>query len=189
VQHLGKKFIRGAVIGGVIVFLWCLLSWMLFPWHTQMFKKFDDEERVADVIRSNTTQSGIYLLPNTMAYNDSTSDETVQAGLMMMHSGPTVFASVQVNGMSTKSGRPFVVALLLQVVGAAIVSWMVLQTKLRFKEKVIFVTLFGASVGILGVLPAWNWWGFSPCYTLYLCANLVIGWFLAGLAIAKICKT
>lgn len=188
-QNMGKKFIRGAVIGGVIVFLWCLLSWMLFPWHTQMFKQFADEESVAEVIRNNTSDSGIYLLPNTFAYHAGTSDDTVQAGLMMRHSGPTMFASIQVNGMSHLSVRPFVIALLLQVVGAAIVTWMVLQTKLRFKEKVVFVTLYGVAVGLLGILPAWNWWAFSPAYTLYLFTNLVVGWFLAGLAIAKICKT
>lgn len=188
-QNMGKKFIRGAVIGGVIVFLWCLLSWMLFPWHKQMFKQFEDERSVAEVICNNASASGIYLLPNTFAYDTATADDTVQSGLMMMHNGPTMFASVQVNGMPQTTARPFVVSLLLQVVGAAIVTWMVLQTKLRFKQKVVFVTLYGIAVGLLGVLPAWNWWAFSPIYTLYLFANLVIGWFLAGLAIAKICKT
>jgi|ERR1700722_16892441 len=184
-----KKLFRGAIIGGVIVFLWCLISWMALPWHSMVFKKFDDESSVAHAIRNNAQESGVYILPNTFKYNPSTSNEEMEQGMMMMQRGPTMFASVQVNGMGHKSVRPFVISLILEIIGAGIVTWMLLQTKgLKYKHRVGFVTLYGLAIGVLGILPAWNWWCFSLSYTMVIFLDLIIGWFLAGLAIAKICK-
>ena len=184
-----KKLMKSAVIGAVIVFFWCMASWMLLPWHVQAFNKFSDESSVAHAIRNNAPVDGIYILPNTYHYNSSTSSEEMEKGMMMMQKGPTVFASVHLEGMGQKTARPFIVSFLIQLIGAAIVSWMLLKTHgLKYKQKVLFVTLFGLAVGVLGLLPAWNWWSLSLSYTASIFFDLIIGWFLAGLAIAKICK-
>jgi hypothetical protein len=184
-----KKLVRGAFIGGVIVFLWCLLSWMLLPWHASAFHKFTDEDSVAQAIRNNAPASGIYLLPNTYAYDASTSPSEMEKGMSMMQNGPTMFASVQVEGMGEKTIQPFFVSLIIQILGAGIVTWMLLHNRgLNYAKRVWFVTLYGIAVGILGVFPAWNWWSLSGTYVLSLFFDLIVGWFLAGLAIAKICK-
>lgn len=185
-----KKLIKGAIIGGAIVFLWCFVSWMLLPWHAKTFNKFSNEESVADAIKNNAPVSGIYILPNTFLYDSSTSSDEMQNSMTMMQEGPTLFASVRLEGMGQKTIRPLIVSLLIQIIGAGIITWMLLQTKgLKFKQKVLFVTLFGIAIGVLGVLPAWNWWCFSASYTLSICFDMVVGWFLAGLAIAKICRS
>jgi hypothetical protein len=184
-----KKWIRGAAFGGAIVFLWGMLSWMLIPWHTLVFKTFANEEAVAETIQTNASVSGIYVLPNTFSYTSSTTSEQMENGLRMLQTGPTVFASVRLEGMGRIHVRPFIVALLFEILGAGIITWMLLQTKgLGFCQRLFFVTLFGVAIGILGVLPAWNWWGFSLNWIFFLLSNLIVGWFLAGLAIAKICK-
>lgn len=184
-----KKLIRGSVIGGVIVFLWCLVSWMVLPWHAMVFQRFSDEDSVANAIRNNAPASGVYLLPNTYTYNASTSVSTMEKGMNMMEYGPTMFASIQVNGMGERTARPFILSLIIQIIGAGIVTWMLLFTKgLKYKQRVWFVTLFGISIGVLGILPAWNWWGLSFGYVVSIFFDLIVGWFLAGLAIAKICK-
>ncbi len=140
------------------------------------------------MLQANASTSGVYMLPNMYGY-DSSSAESMDDGLFMMKNGPTMFASIQLEGMP-RSMKPFLISLLLQIIGAGIVTWMALHTKgLRFGQLVAFVTLFGVGVGVLGVLPAWNWGGISSHYALVLFLDLVIGWFLAGLAIAKICKS
>ena len=100
-----------------------------------------------------------------------------------------MFASVCREGVVGMSYGPFVISLIIQVLGAGIITWMLMQTKLTpYQKRVSFVTLAGVLVGVLGLLPSWNWWGFSGAYTLSCVADLVIGWFLAGLAIGKLCK-
>jgi hypothetical protein len=35
-------------------------------------------------------------------------------------------------------------------------------------------------------VPYWNWWSFPEEYTLVAMADLAVGWFLAGLVIARV---
>ncbi|MBS0603891.1 MAG: hypothetical protein JSS60_02510 [Verrucomicrobia bacterium] len=184
---MSRTNLKAAIIGGLIVFIWGMFSWMVFPWHQSTLKKFTDESEVADVIKDNAPVAGVYVLPNTFAYSEKTSHSEMTKGMKMMENGPFMFATVKPNGMGPMTMGPFVFSLILQIVGAFIVTWMLMQTKgLSFKKKVGFVTLFGVSIAILGQLPEWNWWGFSGCYVTTNMADLIVGWFLAGLGIAKV---
>ena len=186
---MSKTHLKCALIGGLIVFIWGLFSWMVFPWHQSCLNKFTNESEVANAITNNASVSGVYILPNTFAYSDGTSEQDMSQGMSMMENGPFVFASVCTDGMGKMSMGPFVIALIIQIIGAFIVTWMLMQTKnLPFKKQVGFVTLFGLAVGILGQLPDWNWWGFSFCYILTNIVDLIVGWFLAGFGIAKVLK-
>ena len=187
---MSKNHLKCALIGGLIVFIWGLFSWMVFPWHQTCLKKFANESDVANVIMDNAPDAGMYVLPNTFAYHEGDmSQKEMTRGMEMMERGPFMFASVRPAGMGKMSMGPFVVSLIIQIIGAFIVTWMLMQTKnLPFKKQVGFVTVFGLGVGILGQLPDWNWWGFSYAYILTNIIDLVIGWFLAGFGIAKVLK-
>jgi hypothetical protein len=186
---MSKTLLKAAVLGGLIVFVWGMFSWMIFPWHQSCLKKFTHESEVASVIRDNAPVSGVYVLPDTFAYNEHTSHAEMARGKEMMERGPFMFATVRSNGMGKMTLRPFIFSLIIQIIGALIVTWMLMQTKgLIFWKQVRFITLFGLGVAILGELPDWNWWGFSCAYVCINIADLVIGWFLAGLGIAKVLK-
>ncbi len=178
--------VRAAIVGGIIVFVWSLFSWMVLPWHQNCFKKFQDESAVGHAIKNNAQGDGVYVLPNTFAYTDSTSQKTINKGMEMMENGPVMFGVVHPNGLGKMTLTPFVISLIIQVIGAFIITWMLLQTKgLAFKKKVEFVTLFGVAVAVLCELPAWNWWGFPAGIVIVNMLDFVIGWFLGGLGIAK----
>ncbi len=184
-----KNQLRAALLGGLIIFIWGMFSWMVFPWHQGCLKKFTNESAVASVIQDNAPVSGVYLLPNTFAYNDKTSQHEMSKGVKMMENGPFMFASVKKNGVGRMSFIPFLISLIIQIIGALIVTWMLAQTKgLSFRNQVGFVALFGLGVGVLSLLPDWNWWGFSAAYVSINILDLVIGWCLAGLGIAKVLK-
>ncbi len=186
---MSKTHLKCALIGGLIVFIWGLFSWMVFPWHQRCLNKFTNESEVANAISSNTPVSGVYVLPNTFSYHAGTSQHEMEHGMKMMEKGPFVFASVCKRGMGKMTLAPFFISLIIQIIGAFIVTWMLMKTKnLPFRKQVGFVTLFGLGVGILGQLPDWNWWSFSACYALTNIVDLVVGWFLAGFGIAKVLK-
>ena len=184
-----KSILKNAAVGGLIVFLWTMVSWMVFPWHQYPLKKFANESAVANVISENAPNDGIYILPNTLHYSDKTSKKEISQGMQMLENGPFVFASVRKGGMGKMTPTPFLISLITQFIGALIVCWMLAQTKgLKFKKQVAFVTLFGIGIGIVSQIPNWNWWGFSACYTRVSMLDYIVGWFLAGLAIAKLNK-
>ena len=190
---MDNRILKCGIVGGVIVFVWLLISWMFLPWHYQSLKKFRDENKVYNVIRDNAPVSGIYILPNMYVYREGISQNELNREMasqtQMMARGPVLFASVSVDGVTGPRYLPFVIALLIQIVGAGIITWMLFQTRLGTSEqKITFVTTVGLLIGILGFLPDWNWWRFSLSYTLGCMADQLIGWFLAGIAIAKLSR-
>ena len=186
---MSKSLLKASLLGGLVVFVWGMLSWMALPFHKHCFHQFSDESRVAAVIKENAPEKGTYILPYTFDYDENTSKEKARNTVDIMDNGPFVFASVLPYGMGRSMAAPLVTSLIIQIVGAFLIAWLLSQTKgLKFWQKVRFVTVYGLAVGILGLLPAWNWLGFSGTYVLVNMADLIISWWLAGLVIAKMLK-
>lgn len=162
---------------------------MILPWYQNNINKFDNEIQVANAIRDNTPMSGVYVLPNTFSYNEATPPQEIQNGVELLERGPFMYCSIMKNGVGPMSAWPFVIGFLINFAGALIVTWMLLLTvNLSYGKMVGFVALFGLSVGILCQLPNWNWWGFPFIYAIICIIDFVIGWTLAGYAIAYFLK-
>jgi hypothetical protein len=184
---MNKSLVWCGILGGIIVFIWGMVSWMVLPWHMMTMNKFYNEEQVAHVIKQNASESGMYMLPCTHCGDSSASERQIRRGKEMMRNGPMVFSAVKLEGMDPTSVRPFIRGLIIDIIAAFFITWLLLQTKgLKYGKQVWFVTVIGLIAGILGLLPGWNWMGFSSSYTLLCILDLVIGWFLAGLLIAKL---
>ena len=172
-----KACIKAGILGGIIVFLWGAISWMVLPWHMTTLHSFSDEKAVADVILSNTPQSGMYILPMMGAQQET----TVQK--------PFLFASIVTEGIPYSMAIPMIIGLIMQIITAILIAWMLTKTSgLSYVERVGFVVIFALAAGIVTYGMSWNWYGFSTDYTLIAFADLLIGWFFAGLVLAKLCK-
>jgi hypothetical protein len=185
-----KALIKGGVLGGLVVFIWGAISWMVLPWHLATLYKFKDEQAVTEILTANAPASGVFVLPNAHRHEPGMSEEEMaaaeEAGLERMMKGPFVFASVRL-GSGQSMGTLMLNSLLIQILGALLVTWLVMKTgSLGYVSRVIFVTVFAVAAGVITHLPYWNWWDFSTGFTVVALADLVIGWFLAGLVIAKV---
>ena len=178
-----KTLFKAAIVGGIIAFLWSIFSWTAIDWPSMVFKTFCDERKVAQVIQDNTTSSGMYLLPNP--YGETEGDSSFRSELYK--NGPIVFASVQKDGIKDMKSS-LVLSFISEILAAFIIAWGLSKTKgLSYLQKVGFVTLYGGvMISILGILPGFLWKGFPFLYTLLSIFDIVLGWVLAGLAMAKI---
>jgi hypothetical protein len=79
-------------------------------------------------------------------------------------------------------------ALLMKFIGACIVTWLLLKTKLNFKQSVGFITVIGFLIAFMGKMPDVIWFQFPGKFAFLCILEGVIGWFFAGLAIAKLAK-
>lgn len=191
---MNKSLWKAAVLGGIVVFIWGMVSWMLLPWHMSTTHRFTNEKEVAAVIKANAPESGVYFMPSChMDGKKKGSDEEMKARMeeakMQMKAGPIMFASVHLEGMNADSPRPFIGSLIIQIIGAFFAAWLLVRAKaMTYMKQVGFVTMIGLFAGIVSALPAWNWMCFSTSWTIVALLDLVIGWFLGGLAIAKLVK-
>ena len=167
--------IKAGIVGGIILFIWYAVSWMVLPWHASTLNGFKDEKAVSEVIIANAPQSGIYLLPSAQMSSQEQSPEMV------------MFASVHQVGTQSMMMQG-AVSLVTQIISALLVAWLLCKTAgLGYAGRVGFVVVFALAASFVSHVPYWNWFYFNSQFTLVQVADLLVGWFLAGLVMAKMC--
>ncbi len=187
-RNLMTELLLAGLTGGVIYFVWSAISWMALPWQRGIYKSFRDEEQVAQVLKVQATESGIYGLPAEPKYPAGASKEQRAAidGTVWsrLRSGPTLTAVIGFGGMPTFP-RLLVVAFAIYLLVAFLFAGMLSVTHgLSYWERVAFVGVLGLAAGIICRLPDWNWHQYPLNYASVQIASLFVGWLLSGLAIA-----
>jgi hypothetical protein len=185
---MARSLILGAVLGGIVAFAWSFVSWSFLPLHKSSMRGFTDEGSVAAALSASTPASGIYFYPSGEAAPGASAAEkqaAMTAAEAKMRAGPMIFVSIYKAGMA--SIAPLMVkGLFIYMFGAFLMTWLLLRAQgLSYLGRVGFVVIASLVAWVLADLPDWNWWSFSTSYTLAALVDLVVGWFLAGLVIAR----
>ena len=62
------RFALGVLLSTVVFFVWSAISWMALPWQRGLFKQFQDEDAMAQLLDTQAPGSGIYGLPAEPSY-------------------------------------------------------------------------------------------------------------------------
>jgi len=186
-----KSLLLGTILGGLTAFIWSSISWAVLSWHEKPMLAFQNEDDVAAVIASHSTQSGIYVLPGAPPTEGMPADQkkaAQTAQMAKMQKGPLMFAAIRRDGFPSYT-RGLIIQLLSIFAAAFLLTWMLLQTSgLSYAGRVIFLAVAGLAASVIVDLPNWNWWGFSGTYTLINLVDFTLTWMFAGLVIAKVVK-
>ncbi|QVL57264.1 MAG: hypothetical protein KFB93_07740 [Simkaniaceae bacterium] len=186
------RIIVGGVLGAIVAFVWSFVSWMVLPWHNVSMNKFTNQEFVSWVVKENAPKSGVYVAPYYDSKEANLTPEEIKQSFdkekAAFEKGPFIFAQVNLKGMDPSNPWTYVFSFLTQFVGAALISWLLLQTSFGYGKRLMFVTVIGLLVGVLGFVPDWNWFGAGYKFTLVMIADLIATWFLAGIVLAAYVK-
>jgi len=187
------KIFLGALLGGIVAFVWYFVSWMVLPWHYTTTESFRNEEFVGWVMKENITNDGVYMIPGISGDKGSSTPDELKQNLETqneaMKRGPLVFSIIRGKGIDMESPAPYIYSFFIQFVGAGLISYLLKKgVDLYYFGRVMFCAFVGLTVGVLAYLPFWNWFGMPLHYTLVNMADLVIAWFLAGLLIAGVVR-
>jgi hypothetical protein len=176
--------IKSAIVGGLILFVWQFISWSFIPWRSSLMHPFSDEGVVASTITSNAPAPGMYILPLARDMSGGSAQDKAAAEKRAAE-GPIVFAAVRLGPV-----RPFAFGLtaqfLTQVVNALLLTLVLFKTNIpSYGGRILFIAMLALLAGVAGHVPNWNWFNFSAGYTALEMTDLLVGWTLAGLAIAK----
>ncbi len=175
------KLLLGALIGGIVVFIWGSVSWMMLSWHENTLLPFTNEPAVASVVKAGAPVSGVYLLPHARAAQPSEPRQS------RAKQGPVLLAAVNLEGADPANPAYYLRGLLIEIIGAGFMTALLLSLPgLSFWGCVRTSLWVGVTAGMLCRLPDWGWWGFSQEFTLISIVDLGISWFLGGLAIAAV---
>ncbi len=189
-----KRIVLGGIAGGVVLFVWGAVAWMVLPLHTPTLKTFPNEDAVRTVLRETVKEPGFYYFPG-YPYGQSMSKEEEAAAMRAFEqkhrAGPLGIMVYRSQGAEPMETGAFVTGFILQVAVALVAAWLLSLAAgnlTSYGARVQFVTVLGAFAALAVDLQYWNWLSFPTDYTIGMVADHVIGWFLAGLALAAIVK-
>lgn len=163
------KLLKGTVLGGVALFVWSAVSWMLLPWHNAGFKRFTHEEPVLAAIGAAAPESGVYLAPSP--------DQDARHA-------PFVYAIVRTGGYGDM-GKAMGLGFLGNLLSAFLATLLLLQLGPRaLAEKVLFL--------LTAAVLAWSgryfadvaYWGLPWRNALVDLVDLLVAWMPAGSLLA-----
>ena len=178
------KTIVGILLGGILAFAWSSISWMALPFHENSLKEFANESEVKAAIEANVDERGVYLIPGDKSLSWEEKIESFK-------SGPFVFTSVRPGPDENYSMNVAMVRGLTANLFCALILGIMLAAaapRLNYIGRVLFVTLGGVFAAVSAVYPNNIWWEFPVDFTNLAMIDQVVGWLLAGLAMAGLIK-
>lgn len=171
-----KKLVVGALVGGLLIFLWQTLSWTILQIHNKEYGKAPGESSIMQALNSNITEDGQFRIP---AVNESTSAEEMQKIMDEMKGKPWAIVSYH------KSYDADMLTNILKGLAASIISALFACWILTTNPNRTFGGIFIACIliGITGYLyiPFNNhvWWEAPGAVTNLV--DVLISWGLCGI--------
>lgn len=171
-----KKLLIGAIVGGILVFLWQTLSWTILNLHASEYKQAPDQDNVISYLSGQFNETGQYMIPRA---NDNASAKEMEEMQKSMEGKPwavvSYHKSYEVN-MVTNIVRGFLVS----IIAAFFVCWVLIkQTNTSFLTTLISSILIGMA-GYLFIPYSANIWFQNPGAMTNMIDTL-ISWGLCGL--------
>jgi len=184
------KIIPAALAGAVVYFIWQMSAWMFLPIHGPTVGPLPDETPVRELLIEQNVETGVYVVP----YGTKEAMMDAESEYMKRHeSGPLVAIYFQKEGAAPMSPKVLGIGLLTDILGCSIVAtllWCALGgcCMAKYWGRVGFITGFGVFLALMGHFAYYNWMHFPIDYTAMFMVDAIVGWFLAGLAIAAIIR-
>ncbi len=180
-----KRIVIAGVVGGLIVFVWGFVSHVVLPLGEIGFESLPNDEPVISALEGSVPESGLYFFPGFPNHREAT-EEQEEAFLARMRQGPSGIVVYTAEGKEPMSPVQLLTEFLTSAVAALIAAWVLASVVGGYGKRVLLVALLGLFAVASILLSYWTWYGFPTDYTLANGVGEVVGWLLAGLAIARI---
>ena len=186
---MSKKILLAGVIGGAVIFIWSFISHMLLPLGEAGIKTLPNEDAVIAALRDNAKEPAVYLFPGFMS-SDMTAAQQAEYN-QKREQGPVGFLVYNPGSSPIMFPKRLMIELVTNIMSAIIAAFLLSQALGKLTGlggRVLFVTLLGTVPFFVIDASYWNWYDFPMKYVLAQLTDQVVGFALAGVAMAKILK-
>lgn len=166
-----KRLLIGALVGGIILFIWQFISWAAINFHRDMQKHTPNQDKILEFLNENL-EEGYYFLPMAAPGED---EQKVMQNAMGKPWAQVYFHKEMTNNMAASMSRGIVIDFLTVL----LVCWILIKLNLPdFKD--IFLSCI--AIGLIGYfsIPYLNSIWFETPTIPYL-IDATAGWGLVGL--------
>lgn len=163
------------------MFLWGYISWTALSWHTPL--GFKNEAAVAEVLKANAPEKGVYTLPGPLhADGSKRSDEE---WMKLTNQGPMMQAMIR-TGQSQRPMISLILAgLVYHILMALVLGIILMRVPLGYSCLVKMSGMIGVFAALIGWIPAMNWFEYPFSHWGPYLADYVIQGLLAGAILGK----
>ena len=177
-------------MGGIILFVWSFLAWVVLPLHTSTLHPIPNEDAVVSALQPALPAKGVYPLRANPGM--SADKATQEAWLAKMAQGPTGLIIYDPGGVDPMMAGQMGIGFVIDILSALVVSWLLTRStafSAPYIARVMFCGMFAIFATVFDYLTMWNWMGYPADFTSALIVDALIAWLLAGLGIAAIVKS
>lgn len=178
------RVIIAGLLGGLVIFIWGAVSHMMLPLGEIGMAETKNEDAVLSVLKENMPQTGIYMLPglSTAQMSDEKAVAAYQAKAIAQ---PNAFIVYQSQGRDgTQMNQNLLQEYICNTLAALFAAFVLALGSFTFAKRVLLSVGLGVFSWLTVSAPYWNWYRFPQDFSLANLAMLVIGWLLAGFAMA-----
>jgi hypothetical protein len=180
-----KRIVIAAVVGGLIVFFVSAILHMATPLGTAGMKLMSNEDAVVDVLRTNLTESAVYIYPgmNMQAHPTEAEQKTWEAKLLRGPSGLIIHTA---HGSDYSFPKDLIYEFITVVLSCLVAAWVLARTVGSYGARVLTVTMFAVFAFLSISASHWIWYNFPTAFVAAEVIGELIAYLLAGFAMARI---
>ena len=178
------RILIAGLLGGIVFFLLGAVAHMALPIGEMGMKQATGEDAVLAAVRDNVPGEGIYVVPGLAP--DKMSDPAAQKAYSeKAKANPYAFVIFQPQGKDGMDmGGNLVRQFISDSLSAFVVAFVLALGAFGFGKRVFIATALGLFSWLTISVPYWNWYRFPLDFTIGSLLEQVLGWLLAGVAMA-----
>ena len=171
-----KKLLIGAVVGGIIIFLWQFLSFAALNLHGKAFQYTPKQNEIMNSLNSLITEDGQYLLPGLPP--DATSEQH-EAAMKSGEGKPWAMVSYH-KAMEMDMAMNMIRGLVVDIIAVALLCWIISKMNLPTFGTVLTASIFAGLIVFLTASYTSHIW-YDTFDTMAYLADAIVGWGACGL--------
>ena len=178
-----RVFIAG-LLGGIVFFAWGAVAHMALPIGEMGMHMATAEDPILAALHENLPGEGVYIVPG-FDMNKQPGEAAAKAYAEKSRTNPYAFIVYQPTGRdNTDMGSMLGIQAATDIASALLVAWVLSLGAAGFGRRVAAAGALGLFSWLTVSAPYWNWYRFTDAFTLGSLLEQVLGWLLAGAAIA-----
>jgi hypothetical protein len=179
-----RRILLAGLVGGIVVFAWSAFSHMVLYVGEQGMRSLPNEDVVRATLHASIPEPGMYYFPGMDPRDKSKAAQDAWAA--KYRTGPAGLLIYLPVGGELPFGRMMGVELLSDILAAAIAAFAIARLRAGYLRRAVTVGALGLFAWLSISVSNWNWYGFPGSYILSEGLDQVVGWFLGGLAMARL---
>lgn len=179
------RIVIAGIIGGLVMFIWGAVAHMALPIGEVGHKVPTQQQAVLDALGQSTAGEGIYMYPSIDA--EQMGDAAAMQAFREQSRGKAyAFVVYQPDGNPVNEDMVpnLIRQLVSDVLAALVIAWILALSAWAFGRRVLVAGALGLFGWLAMSVPYWNWYMFPLNFTTATLIEQVVGWLLAGAAIA-----